>query len=77
MALIPPFFIDCVAAIGTDDSEGERRWIASGFLYGHRLSDVESKERDYAVYLVTNRHVLAGLSKAYLRFNPQADKRAR
>ncbi len=77
MALIPPFFADCVVAIGTDDSEGEHRWIASGFLYGHRLSEIENRAREYQVYLVTNRHVLAGLSKAYLRCNPQADKRAR
>ncbi len=77
MALIPPFFTDCVAAIGTDDPEGEHRWIASGFLYGHRLNKGENRERDYQVYLVTNRHVFEGLTKAYLRFNPQADKPAR
>jgi len=77
MALIPPFFTDCVVAIGTDDAEGERRWIASGFLYGDPLFDDAQRVADYRVYLVTNRHVLAGLSKAYLRCNPQADKRAR
>ncbi|MCI0478125.1 MAG: serine protease [Anaerolineales bacterium] len=74
MALIPPFFTDCVVAIGTDDAEGERRWIASGFLYG---VPTNTRAREYQVYLVTNRHVLAGLDKAYLRCNPQADKRAR
>jgi len=77
MALIPPFFTDCVVAIGTDDAEGERRWIASGFLYGHPLFDEQNRAPNYQVYLVTNRHVLAGLSKAYLRCNPQADKHAR
>jgi hypothetical protein len=77
MALIPPFFTDCVVAIGTDDAEGERRWIASGFLYGHPLFDDAKRVADYRVYLVTNRHVLAGLSRAYLRCNPQADKHAR
>jgi hypothetical protein len=77
MALIPPFFTDCVVAIGTDDAEGEHRWIASGFLYGHPLFDDAKRVTDYRVYLVTNRHVLAGLSKAYLRCNPQADKHAR
>jgi hypothetical protein len=77
MALIPPFFTDCVVAIGTDAAEGERRWIASGFLYGHPLLDDAKRVADYRVYLVTNRHVLAGLSKAYLRCNPQADKHAR
>lgn len=77
MALIPPFFIDCVAAIGTENAEGERRWIASGFLYGQRLREGASMPRLYQVYLVTNRHVFDGLAKAYLRFNPQADKPAR
>jgi hypothetical protein len=77
MALIPPFFTDCVVAIGTDDAEGERRWIASGFLYGEPLFDDARRVTDYRVYLVTNRHVLAGLGKAYLRCNPQADKHAR
>jgi len=75
MALIPPFYIDCVAAIGT--GENERHWVASGFLYGCRLPPNANKERDYQVYLVTNRHVLSGMDKAYLRFNPQAEKDAR
>jgi hypothetical protein len=77
MALIPPFFTDCVVAIGTADPEGEHRWIASGFLYGHPLFDSAKRVHDYQVYLVTNRHVLAGLSRAYLRCNPQANKHAR
>jgi len=74
VALIPPFFTDCVVAIGADDDAGERRWIASGFLYG---VPVNAPARDYQVYLVTNRHVLLGLDDAYLRCNPQADKHAR
>lgn len=77
MALIPPFFIDCVAAIGTGDSESERRWVASGFLYGCRLPDGVNKQRQYQVYLVTNRHVLTGMDKAQLRFNPIDNKNAR
>ncbi len=74
MALIPPFFSDCVVAIGTDDDAGERHWIASGFLYGVPMA---THAREYQVYLVTNRHVLANLDDAYLRCNPQADKPAR
>jgi hypothetical protein len=75
MALIPPFYLDCVVAIGTTDAAGNHRWVASGFLYGVRLPDGEP--RTHQVYLVTNRHVLAELPHAYLRFNPQADKPAR
>lgn len=74
MALIPPFFSDCVVAIGMDDDTGKRHWIASGFLYG---VSTETRARDYQVYLVTNRHVLMNLDDAYLRCNPQADKPAR
>lgn len=77
MALIPPFYIDCVAAIGTGEPESERHWVASGFLYGCRLPDGVNLERQYQVYLVTNRHVLSGMERAYLRFNPQDDKHAR
>ena len=77
MALIPPFFIDCVAAIGTGDSESERHWVASGFLYGYRLPNGANKAREYQVYLVTNRHVLSKMERAHLRFNPVDNKNAR
>lgn len=77
MALIPPFFIDCVAAIGVDDAEGKRRWVASGFLYGLYVSDNEDGEKQYKVFLVSNRHVFEGVSRVYLRFNPQSDQSAR
>lgn len=69
MALIPPFFLDCVVAIGTDDYDAERVWIASGFLYGRYLRQ-EGAEKVYSVFLITNRHVLEGLTRVYLRFNP-------
>lgn len=77
MALIPPFFMDCVVAIGADDNKGKRKWIASGFLYGTYAAKNENNQKSYWVYLVTNRHVFEGLSKVYLRFNPQADEPAR
>lgn len=77
MALIPPFFIDSVVAIGVDDPEGRRKWIASGFIYGRRIADKEDGQPQYRVYLVSNRHVFEGLRKVYLRVNPQADEPAR
>lgn len=70
MALIPPFFLDCVVAIGfvTDD---EVRYGATGFLVGHLVENApEVKDRKYRLYLVTNRHVFKGRSIAKLRFNP-------
>jgi len=77
MALIPPFFPDRVVAIGVDSSEGERKCVASGFLYGHHVADLEDGQKQYMVYLVTNRHVFEGMSKVYLRFNPRAEGPAR
>jgi len=71
MALIPPFFLDCVVAIGIDDDKGKRQWIASGFLYGHFLYKVDEETNRYSVYLVTNRHILEGQKVVYLRFNPR------
>ncbi len=84
MALIPPFFMDCVVAIGIDkekndnkvDDTNHKQWIATGFLYGHYIGDYDNQPR-YRVFLVTNRHVFKNLSRIYLRFNPQADESAR
>lgn len=72
MALIPPFFSDCVVAIGIDNPEGKQKWVATGFLYGHLVSDLKAEKKEYKTYLVTNRHVLQKTRKVYLRFNPQA-----
>ncbi len=77
MALIPPFFADCVVAIGVEDQNGARAWAASGFLYGHHIGHNEDGTKRYAIYLVTNRHVFQKLSAVYLRFNPKADEPAR
>lgn len=76
MALIPPWQPDCVVAIGVGQGD-QRQWIASGFMYGHYIhTDAENKPR-YWVYLVTNRHVLEGKSKVFVRFNPQAEEPAK
>ena len=77
MALIPPFFIDCVVAIGVDDSNGNRKWIASGFVYGKVKSRKSDSQAEGRAYFVTNRHVLAGQTKAFLRFNPKDNEPAK
>lgn len=70
MALIPPFFLDCVVAIGFR-TEDEVRYSATGFLVGHLVENAqEVKDRKYRLYLVTNRHVFKGEKIAQLRFNP-------
>lgn len=71
MALIPPFFYDTVVAIGADDAQGQRKWVASGFFYGKFIAHVPPDKKNYAAYLVTNKHVLKDLKVAFLRCNPQ------
>ncbi len=70
MALIPPFFLDCVVAIGFVTND-EVRYAATGFLVGHLVGEgAEISDRKYRLYLVTNRHVFEGKDVAMLRFNP-------
>ncbi len=75
MALIPPFFLDCVVAIGMENNSKEINWVASGFLYGHFMEKVGDQDR-YLVYLVTNRHVFENQESVWLRFNPTTDEKA-
>lgn len=88
LALLPPIFLDCVVALGVKDRSGNAKWVASGFLYGERLSPGVDQ---YAVFLVTARHVLddlksgtaagaamgQGASSVVMRFNPEPGKSAR
>lgn len=82
MALIPPFFPDCVVAIGKDAPNSTNKvWIASGFFYGS-LVDATTTRHTYRIYLVTNSHVIDkvrenGTTKAYIRVNPLANQGAR
>lgn len=81
MALIPPFFIDCVVAIGIHiDNNGtiQKKWIGTGFLYAKFISVSEEnpEESNYNVYLITNKHVLQNQKNIILRFNPQNGQEA-
>lgn len=76
MALIPPFYLDCVVAIGIDKG-GNRHWFASGFLYGSFVSKIDEKTNRYNVYLITNHHVIEGQKMLYLRFNPKESQPAK
>ena len=75
MALIPPPFIDCVVAIGTE-VDGQKKWVGTGFLFGDLIRKDEEGKRQYRVYLVSNKHVLENLEVAKIRFNPQTDQAA-
>lgn len=76
MALLPPFFLDSIVAIGRHSDQKDIAWIASGFLYGD-LSKIEGEEGRYRIYLVTNRHVFEELKQVILRFNPKSKEPAR
>jgi len=74
MALLPPFYLDSVVAIGVGDDPTKRSWIATGFIFGKLIEEgAPPEKRQYAVWLVTNKHVLAGLRVIYLKFNSAAD----
>jgi S1-C subfamily serine protease len=76
MTLIPPTYIDAVVAIGFDNAEGVRHYVATGFLYGV-FDKAVGQDSLYRVYLVTNKHVLDGKQRAWLRFNPEGDDPAK
>jgi S1-C subfamily serine protease len=72
MALIPPFMLDCVVAIGFRDEKGNIAYVGTGFLFGRFLARIPNSElSSYRLFLVTNRHVLGDERVAYLRFNPE------
>jgi S1-C subfamily serine protease len=75
MALIPPFFLDTVVALGTVNEQGQTNWVGTGFLYGKFISK-EGENKLYQVYLVTNKHVMNNLKTIVLRFNPQTNQAA-
>lgn len=73
MALIPPFFLDCVVSIGTAGSSGAS-WYGSGFIVGRPVpqSDPEGSPRRFNTFLVTNKHVLQNRKNILIRFNRAA-----
>lgn len=77
MALIPPFFFDCVVAIGQLKPDGSKHWIGTGFLFGKFVQQKPDNQKEYKIYLVTNKHVLLNQKSVILRFNPQDDQPAK
>ncbi len=70
MALLPPFFLDTVVAIGIGDDPSKRQWIGTGFLFGEIVDDnPEIKDKRYKLWLITNKHVLVGLKDIYIKVN--------
>jgi trypsin-like peptidase len=78
MALLPPFYLDSVVALGVGDDQANRRWIGTGFLYGNLIvSGQPAAEKRYNVWLITNKHVLAALSDVYMKLNSAADTKSK
>lgn len=74
MALLPPFFLDTVVAIGVGDDAPKRKWIGTGFIYGNAIvSDPPTKPTRYRLWLITNKHVLRDLSAIHVKFNSAQD----
>jgi hypothetical protein len=67
MAVVPPFFLDTVVAIGNRLEGGDTQWSATGFLFGVPSA---AQPQQYATYLVTNRHVVKTLIQPVIRMNP-------
>ena len=70
LALLPPFFLDAVVALGVGDDPAQRMWIGTGFLYGALVKKGDPNNKSYYVFLVTNRHVLEGQPNIWIKFNP-------
>lgn len=73
MALLPPFFLDAVVAIGTGDNSN-RKWIGTGFLYGVPMSAATpNSPATYRIWLVTNKHVLRNHNSVFVKLNSAQD----
>jgi len=76
-ALIPPFFFDCVVAIGSRNPDSTINWGGTGFLIGKFVKVMENDQKRYTIYLVTNKHVLKDKKSMVVRFNPRSNEPAR
>jgi len=73
VALLPPTFLDTVVAIGVGDDPERRRWLATGFIYGEFQKKIaQSNQKQYQLWLITNKHVLEDLKEVYIKFNSAA-----
>ena len=78
MALIPPFFLNSVVALGDQSPDSAIKPYATGFLYGYPAGFTnDDGAKQYHVFLVTNRHVFQRAAERsdtlYVRFNKLFD----
>ena len=76
MSLIPSYFLDTVAALGTPAAAGgdDIRYFATAFVFGYPGSP-STKPVSYWVFVVTNRHVVKGQDQMWIRFHAPAGQR--
>ncbi len=66
MALLPPFYMDAVVAIGVLLPNGNKHWIGTGFIVGRKEDD----NKDLSTfYMITNKHVIEKQQEVLFRFN--------
>lgn len=70
MALIPPYHLQTLVAIGKKEKRNNFRCGATGFLVGFLAKNSKQPEkRRYFIFLVTNKHVFEDKKSVHLRFN--------
>ena len=70
MALIPPFYFNCVVAIGKREGKDDINWIGTGTLVGRFYKKSSLNAKHYHIFIVTNRHVMENNRSLVIRFNP-------
>lgn len=66
MAIIPPFFMDAVVALGVELPDNKKHWVGTGFLVGRKEQDNPDLS---TVYIITNKHVVRNQRQLYVRFS--------
>lgn len=66
MAIIPPFFMDAVVALGVELPGNKKYWVGTGFLVGRKEEKTSNRS---TVYIITNKHVVKNQKQLYVRFN--------
>ena len=82
MAVLHPFFLDTVVALGAPNEDRTINYTATGFLYGYPSGEFDSEgKQQYWIFLVTNRHVYDGAisrrEPIHVRFNQVAGTSAK
>ena len=62
--------LNTVVAIGRTLDDGSKVWLGSGFMLLHAYRPDLQGEARYRAFIVTNKHVIAGLDKILIRFSP-------